>query len=108
MTFPFMLDFFGHPVHPHPVLEGLGYFAGARLYFALRKRHPESAQPLETTLWLIFGALLGAFLGSKVLAWVESPSDYFGKGDWHVLLGGKTIVGALLGGWAGVGGRQEM
>ena len=102
MTFPHYFDWFGLHIHPHPVLEGLGYFAGARLYFSLRKRHPETAQPIETTLWLIFGALLGAFLGSKVLAWVESPADYFGKGDWHVLLGGKTIVGALLGGWAGV------
>jgi len=101
MTFPFMLDFFGHEVHPHPVLEGLGYFCGARLYFALRRRQPDKAVPMEINLWIIFGALVGAFLGAKMLAWIESPSEYIGQ-DWSALLGGKTIVGGLLGGWAGV------
>ncbi len=120
-----MLDLFGLRLHPHPVLEGLGYFAGARLYFALRRRSPEPPLPLEANLWILVGALFGAFFGAKILAWLESPAYYltavgtwrtfFGEytglspaaqtsptGDWSVLLGGKTIVGALLGGWAGV------
>ncbi len=33
MTFPFYLELFGQRLHPHLVLEGLGYFLGARLYF---------------------------------------------------------------------------
>ncbi len=102
MTFPVWLDLFGLRIHPHPVLEGLGYFAGARLYFALRRRHPSSALPLETTLWLFVGVLFGAFFGSKLLAWLESPDLYFGTGDVRDLEGGKTIIGAILGGWLGV------
>ena len=48
-------------------------------------------------------AIFGALIGSKLLAWVESPQEYFGRfPDWHRLLGGKTIVGGLLGGWVGV------
>jgi phosphatidylglycerol:prolipoprotein diacylglycerol transferase len=104
MTFPFYLDLFGLRLHPHLVLESLGYFVGARVYFALRRRTPEAPLPLETNLWLLVGAAFGAWTGSKLLAWAESPQHYFALAadDPAALLGGKTIVGGLLGGWAGV------
>ena len=40
----------------------------------------------------------------KLLAWAESPAHYLAvfRADPRGLLGGKTIVGGLLGGWAGV------
>ena len=104
MTFPVTLPVFGLSLHPHLVLESLGYFTGARLYFHLRKRQPETALPLEQNLWLLVGCIFGALAGSKVLAWLESASHYaalFRSEPW-ALLGGKTIVGGLLGGWAGI------
>ncbi len=103
MTFPVYLDFFGLRVHPHLAFEAVGYFAGARVYFALRRRAAERAVPLETNLWLLVGCLFGAWAGSKLLAWAESPHHYWAlRHDPAALLGGKTIVGGLLGGWAGV------
>ena len=104
MNFPVYFDAFGLRLHPHPVLEGIAYFAGARLYFRLRRKSPHSAAlPLETTLWLLLGCVFGAWLGSKLLAWAESPAFYWSlRQDPRALLGGKTIVGGLLGGWAGV------
>lgn len=104
MTFPFYLDLFGLRLHPHLVLESLGYFVGARVYFALRRRSAEAPLPLETNLWLLVGAAFGAWAGSKLLAWAESPQHYFALAttDPAALLSGKTIVGGLLGGWAGV------
>lgn len=105
MTFPLPIELFGARIHPHLLFEGLGYFLGARLYFFLRRRafRADKALPLETNLWLLVGCLAGAFLGSKLLAWVESPSVYLPLlGQPLALFGGKTIVGGLLGGWAGV------
>jgi prolipoprotein diacylglyceryltransferase len=103
MTFPLRLELFGAHLHPHLVFETLGYFVGARIYFVLRRRNRADALPLETNLWLLVGCVFGAWVGSKVLAWVESPHYYWAaRGDWHVWLGGKTIAGGLLGGWAGV------
>jgi len=103
MTFPVYLDLFGLRLHPHIVLEGLGYFIGARVYFLLRRRSPQAALPLEKNLWLLVGCVFGAWLGSKALAWAESPAFYWSlRHDPRALLGGKTIVGGLLGGWAGV------
>ncbi len=104
MTFPFYLDFFGWQLHPHLVFEGLGYFLGARLYFSLRRRARATPLPLETNLWILVGCVFGAWAGSKLLAWAESPAHYLAvfRADPRGLLGGKTIVGGLLGGWAGV------
>jgi prolipoprotein diacylglyceryltransferase len=104
MTFPAYLDFFGLRVHPHLAFEPLGYFAGARLYFLRRRREPTAPIPLETNLWLLVGCIFGAWAGSKLLAWAEMPAHYLAvaRADPLALLGGKTIVGGLLGGWAGV------
>lgn len=103
MTFPVYLDFFGLHLHPHPIIEGLGYFVGARLYFRLKRCSAETPLPFESTLWILCGCIFGALLGSKLLAWLEAPA-YYGAllGHPHAVFGGKTIVGGLLGGWAGV------
>ena len=59
--------------------------------------------PIEQNLWIIVGAVFGALFGSKLLAWLESAPDYWPhRHDPAVWLGGKTIVGGLLGGWIGV------
>lgn len=104
MTFPVYLDLFGLRLHPHLAFEALGYALGARLYFRNRRLSPPSAAlPIESTLWLLVGCVFGAWAGSKLLAWVESPHYYWPqRGDPAVWLGGKTIVGGLLGGWAGI------
>lgn len=103
MTFPFYLEPFGLRLHPHIVFESLGYFVGSRLYFVQRRRTGSDALPLETNLWLLVGCVFGAWVGSKLLAWAESPHFYwFLRHDPAALLGGKTIVGGLLGGWAGI------
>ena len=103
MNFPAHLDLFGLRVHPHLLFEALGYFAGARLYFFQRRRDGVPL-PLETHLWLLVGCVFGAWAGSKLLAWIESPAHYLAllQSDPAALIGGKTIVGGFLGGWAGI------
>lgn len=49
---------------------------------------------------LVVAAILGGAVGSKLLAWLEDPT--FLAQHWEYLLGGKTIVGGLLGGTAAV------
>jgi phosphatidylglycerol---prolipoprotein diacylglyceryl transferase len=88
----------------HFASEALAYLVGARVFLAARAR---SAHPLHSRhdgLWVLVGAVCGAALGSKSLAWLQFPHT-LAAGGWRdpvVLLGGKTIVGGLLGGWIGV------
>jgi prolipoprotein diacylglyceryltransferase len=105
MQFPVYFHLFGLTLHPHMVLELVAYSAGFQLYLLLRRRwpRPEPVVPIEQAMWLLVGAVFGAAAGSKVLAWLESAHHYWAeRGNLAVVLGGKTIVGGLLGGWAGV------
>ncbi len=105
MTFPHYFHVFGLTLHPHPVMEVLGYTGGFQLYLYLRRRWPGPRVPIEQNLWVLVGAVAGALVGSKLLAWVESWPDYLSAwraGNIGAVLGGKTIVGGLLGGWIGV------
>jgi phosphatidylglycerol:prolipoprotein diacylglycerol transferase len=76
--------------HPalHPLFESLGYAAGFCVYRALRSRQGDSLDD-ERRWRIIAAAAVGALIGSRTLGVV-------------VTTGGKTIVGGLLGGWAGV------
>ena len=98
-------------LHPHLLFDALSYTGGFALYRILRKRTADAglaSNPGVTSLaglWLLAGAVLGAAVGAKLLAWAEHPHVYFdamAAGQLHAWLGGKTIVGGLLGGWAGV------
>ena len=104
MTFPVYLELLGWRLHPHVFFEAVGYFVGARLYFAAQPAPGETKLPLTPNLWLLVGCIFGAWAGSKLLAWLESPHEYLAllRSDPLALLGGKTIVGGLLGGWTGI------
>jgi phosphatidylglycerol---prolipoprotein diacylglyceryl transferase len=103
MTFPVYFHAFGHRLHPHMVMEVIAYSAGFQLYRVLRRKFPRARVPFDQNLWLLVGAVFGALVGSKVLAWIESMPEYWPhRMDPAIWIGGKTIVGGLLGGWAGI------
>jgi len=84
----------------------LGYTFGFALFRWQRRRH----DVLEaSTRWsLVVAAILGALVGSKLLHHLANPSlwEAYRERPW-LLLGGKTIVGALLGGWIAVEGTKR-
>lgn len=108
MIFPHYFHLLGRTLHPHPVMELIAYSGGFQIYLYLRRRsarlYPDRPTiPFEQNMWIIVGAIFGALIGSKLLAWIESPLEYFPH--WRepaMWMGGKTIVGGLLGGWVGV------
>jgi phosphatidylglycerol:prolipoprotein diacylglycerol transferase len=86
----------GHRIHPHTLFEALAYFVAFSLYLSLRRRFGDSiSTPIRWTV--VAAAVAGAALGSKVLYWFEDPqATWMHLRDPAYLLGGKTIVGALL------------
>jgi prolipoprotein diacylglyceryltransferase len=104
MTFPVIFHVHGTAIPAHPVFELLGYTIGFQCYRILRRREqPQNRLPLDVTTWLLASAVMGAAIGSKLLAWIESWPDYWAvRDDPSQWLGAKTIIGGLLGGWIGV------
>ena len=97
-------NLFQQPAWVHWLFELLAYTIGFRIYLALRRRQPDYAlADRDSNLVVIVCAALGAALGSKIAYWLYDPATAFANfPDWRTLLGGKSIVGALLGGLIGV------
>jgi len=98
MDFPVYLHIGSLRVHPHWVLETLAYAVAFRVYLRLRREQGDAVDD-SSRWWVIAAAAAGAAIGSKVLYWFEDPR--YTLANLHnpaVLLGGKTIVGALIGG----------
>lgn len=87
----------------HPLTELLAYFVGFRWFLWERKRIPGyPLASLDAVLGIVIGVILGALIGAKLLSWAQEPSTAFADFPLSAFASGKTIVGALLGGWAGV------
>ncbi len=94
------LRFGSYRLHPHIFFETLSYFVAFRVYLSVRRRFGDSLAILIR--WVVIAAAVsGAAIGSKVLYWLEDPR--LTLANLHnpaFLMGGKTIVGALIGGLA--------
>ena len=102
MSFPVPIPVGPLRLHPHLVFDLLAYSGGFRLYLWQRRRLGDT---IDThARWsVIAAAVLGAAIGSKVLFWTENPAETLAHWNNPIfLLGGTTIVGALIGGLAGV------
>ena len=98
MAFPVYVHVLGLRIHPHVFFETLGYLVGFRIYLAQRKRQGDVID-LGTRWSIIATAAVGGLLGSKLLFWFEDPAaTLFRLHDPVFLIGGKSIVGGLLGG----------
>lgn len=86
------------PLHPHLLLETLAYLCGFRLYRFLRNRYSDPVS--SSNRWsVVAAAAVGAALGSKLLFFVEDPGFTWAHlHDPIALMGGKTIIGGLIGG----------
>lgn len=84
----------GSPIYSLMLIAGIGLSAAC--WWRLSKS--DSRLPL-----VYFGGLLGAFLGAKLAFLLAEGWLYFDAPDrWLRWLSGKSIIGALPGGWAGV------
>ena len=98
MHFPVYLRVGSLRLHPHWVFEVLAYGVASSLYLSPRRRWGDAISE-DARWWVVAAAAAGAAVGSKVLFWFEDPRLTFGH--WHelsYLMGGKTIVGGLIGG----------
>ncbi len=97
ITFPYYINFFGIPIHPHTLFEYLAIFVGYRVYKITRKR-PEIKEKNEVGIF--FSVMLGGYFGAIILASFEHYDLVLEsiKAGNIAIIQGKTIVGALVGG----------
>ena len=97
-NFPVYLHLGSLRLHPHVVFEALAYAIGFRVYLWLRGGTGDTLEDPKRW-WIIAAAAIGAAAGSRILYWFEDPR--LTLANWNspaFLFGGKTIVGALIGG----------
>jgi phosphatidylglycerol:prolipoprotein diacylglycerol transferase len=98
MTFPVYLRLGPLVVHPHWVFEFLAYGLAFYWYRSRRDQLEDVVGP-RVRAWVIGAAAVGGLLGSRLLAMAEDPAEFGASwSDPGFVLGGKTIVGGLVGG----------
>lgn len=100
MTFPFQFEIFGKTFYWHFIFETLAFFIGIRVYYFRRKRVQD---PISDTnrLIIMIGAMIGALIGSRFIALLETPSAITHQ-TFLTLYQNKTVAGGFLGGLFGV------
>ena len=101
VTIPFEPVLFGYSLNIHLVLEYLAFFIGFRYFIYLRKRQSDTISK-SNRLSIILGAIIGAFLGSRLIGFLENPLINFYEQNIITLFNTKTIMGGLFGGLIGV------
>jgi len=86
------------PIHPHFLFETLAYLAGARIYGLIKARTGDTIST-DDRWWVVAAAAVGAAVGSKLLYWLSDPAFFLAHAsNPFLLMGGKSVVGALVGG----------
>ena len=100
ISFPVQFSINGQYYHYHYILETLAFIIGVRVYYYLKKKVDDPISD-EHRLWIMLGAMLGALIGSRLIAVLETPSQ-LNELTFMTLYASKTIAGGLLGGLFGV------
>lgn len=100
MKIPFEPTLFGTVPNIHLILEYAAFFVAFRYYLYLRKNEGDSISSANR-LSIIIGAVFGALIVSRVMAFLENPPLHYEQG-WLAIVNNKTIMGGLFGGLLGV------
>jgi phosphatidylglycerol:prolipoprotein diacylglycerol transferase len=101
LAIPFEPKIAGWIVNIHLIFEYLAFLTAYRYYVYLRKR---TIDPISSSnrLSIILGAAIGAFLGSRIMGFLENPLPDISEITLLQLYNLKTIMGGLFGGLLGV------
>lgn len=100
MNFPFQFDLFGSKIYFHLLFETAAFIIGVRLYYYLKKGISDPISDIHR-LWILLGAMIGALVGSRIIAMLETPSEITHQ-TLLTLYQNKTVAGGFLGGLFGV------
>lgn len=88
-------------INVHLILEYFAFFIAFRYYLYLRRTSVDHISK-GNRLSIILGAVVGAFVGSRMVGFLENPVLPVESGYWLELFNSKSIIGGLFGGLFGV------
>jgi prolipoprotein diacylglyceryltransferase len=100
MTFPFQFQIFGTTYYWHFIFETLAFFIGIRFYYFQKRKIQDTISEVNR-LYILIGAMIGALLGSRIIAMLENPSEISHQ-TLLIFYQNKTIAGGFVGGLFGV------
>lgn len=100
MSFPYQIELFGSKLNLHFIFETLAFIVGVRLYYYLKKGISDPISDINR-LWIMLGAMIGALIGSRFIAMLETPSEIVNQ-TLMTFYQNKTVAGGFLGGLFGV------
>ena len=106
MNFPITFEIQGQTYHLHFIFEVLAFFIGVRYYYFLKRNHQDKISDINR-LWIMLGAMIGALLGSRIIAAFEIK-DFFQHANFLEFYNNKTVLGGFLGGLFGVEGMKKV
>jgi prolipoprotein diacylglyceryltransferase len=106
MNFPITFEIQGQTYHLHFIFEVLAFFIGVRYYYFLKRNHHDKISDINR-LWIMLGAMIGALLGSRIIAAFEIK-DFFQHANFLEFYNNKTVLGGFLGGLFGVEGIKKL
>ncbi len=102
MNFPISLHIGSQIILLHPIFEFLAFTFGYWYYTYLKKRSGNKILSDEMEWPVLIGMIVGAFLGSRLIATLENPTLFLHPVTWLYYVGSQTILGGLVGGILGV------
>jgi len=107
LTIPFEPVVFGIKINIHLILEYLAFFIAFRYYLKIRKFSNDQISN-RNRLSIILGAIVGAFVGSRLIGFLENPMVTLNLQNIMLLLNTKSIMGGLFGGLIGVEASKKI
>lgn len=100
MEFPVTFGLFDTVAPIHFFFETISFIIGIRVYYFLKKKITDPISDMDR-LWILLGAMVGALVGSRLIAVLESP-ETLNQITFLRLYQSKTIAGGFVGGLFGV------
>ena len=100
MIFPVTFNLFETVAPIHYFFETMAFVIGIRIYYYQKKGIIDPISDMNR-LWIMLGAMIGALVGSRLIAVLESP-ETLNQITLMNLYQNKTVAGGFLGGLFGV------
>ncbi len=100
IAFPVTFNIFETVTTIHYFFETMAFFIGIRIYYYQKKGIIDPISDINR-LWIMLGAMIGALIGSRLIAVLESP-ETLNQITLMSLYQSKTVAGGFLGGLFGV------